>query len=102
MEQALLLRLFLAFAGAACFLAAAHAQSPSPQSGGPIIQGSPDVSVGGNQYTDALQKELDLLRTSSARNFPDIEDQALALRGDRQGLGGSVRIPGDRLVRNEV
>jgi len=43
-----------------------------------------------------------MLGTSSARNFPDIEDQALALRGDRQGLGGSVRIPGDRLVRNEV
>jgi len=50
----------------------------------------------------SLQKELDMLGTSSARNFPDIEDQALALRGDRQGLGGSVRIPGDRLVRNEV
>jgi len=49
-----------------------------------------------------LQKELALLKTSSARNFPDIEDQTLALRGDRQGLGGSVRIPGDRLVRNEV
>jgi uncharacterized Zn-binding protein involved in type VI secretion len=48
MEQALLLRLFIAFAGTAFVLAGANAQSPSPQSGGPIIQGSPDVSAGGS------------------------------------------------------
>jgi uncharacterized Zn-binding protein involved in type VI secretion len=42
-----LLRVFLAFASIACFLAAADAQTPPPPSGSPIVEGSPDVSVGG-------------------------------------------------------
>jgi len=36
-----------------------------------------------------LQKELALLRTSSRRAFPDLDDQTLAEAGDLQGIGGS-------------
>ena len=48
MEQALLVRLFLVFAGVACCLALANAETPSPPSDAPIVEGSPDVSVGGS------------------------------------------------------
>ena len=36
-----------------------------------------------------LSKELKLLESSTKRNFPDLEDQLLAKRSDRQGMGGS-------------
>lgn len=36
-----------------------------------------------------LSKELALLATSSKREFPDLDDQALAGSGDLQGIGGS-------------
>jgi len=36
-----------------------------------------------------LRKELKLLRTSSRRSFPDLDDQNLADAADLQGIGGS-------------
>jgi len=36
-----------------------------------------------------LRKELKLLRTSSKRSFPDLDDQNLADAADLQGIGGS-------------
>jgi uncharacterized membrane protein len=37
----------------------------------------------------SLSKELHLLECSAMRTFPDLDDQALALIGDLQGLGGT-------------
>jgi uncharacterized membrane protein len=39
------------------------------------------------QRAPVLEKELELLGTSSRRTFPDLDDQALAESGDLQGIG---------------
>jgi uncharacterized membrane protein len=41
------------------------------------------------QRMPILQKELDLLATSTKRTFQDVDDQHLATEGDMQGIGGS-------------
>jgi uncharacterized Zn-binding protein involved in type VI secretion len=87
---ALLLRLFLACAGIACVLAVANAQTPSPQSGGPIIQGSPDVSVGGN----SAARQGDTTKTGApiVQGSPDvfINGKPAAVSGDSTACGGAV------------
>jgi uncharacterized Zn-binding protein involved in type VI secretion len=98
--------LFLAFAGMAYFLATANAQSPSPQSGGPIIQGSPDVSIGGTgaaRQGDATKNGEPIVQGS-----PDvlINGKPAATRGDSTAcgtiVGGSsnVFVNGKPLARN--
>ena len=42
-----------------------------------------------SERAPVLQKELALLKSSSTRAFPDLDDQSLAQWGDPQGIGGS-------------
>ena len=86
----MLLRLFLVFVGVVCGLAGANAQSPVPPSSVPIIQGSPDVSVGGNSAArrgDATKNGAPVVQGS-----PDvfINGKPAALMGDRTACGGTV------------
>ena len=86
----MLLRLFLVFAGVVSILAAANAQSPGPPSSAPIIQGSPDVSVGGNSAArrgDATKSGAPVVQGS-----PDvfINGKPAALMGDRTACGAAV------------
>jgi uncharacterized Zn-binding protein involved in type VI secretion len=85
-----LLKLFLAGAGTACFLAAANAQSPPPQSGGPIIQGSPDVSVGGSSA--ARQGDTTKNGGPVVQGSPDvfINGKPATTSGDSTACGGAV------------
>lgn len=85
-----MLRLVLAFAGAVCFLAEANAQSPSPQSGGPIIQGSPDVSVGGSGA--ARQGDVTKNREPIVQGSPNvfINGKPAAIMGDGTACGGAL------------
>jgi uncharacterized Zn-binding protein involved in type VI secretion len=90
-EQASLLRLFLAFAGAACFPAVANAQSPSLQSGGnPVILGSPDVSVGG--VSAARQGDPVKSGEPVVQGSPNvlINGKPAAITGDRTACGGAL------------
>ena len=89
-EHAFLLRLFLAFGGVSCFLAVANAQSPSLQSGGPIIQGSPDVSVGGSNA--ARQGDTTKNGEPVVQGSPNvfINRKPAAIMGDRTVCGGAV------------
>ena len=89
MEQASLLRLFLAFAGLACVVAAAHAQTPLPQSG-PIIQGSPDVSAGGSSA--ARQGDATMNGAPVVQGSPDvfINGKPAATTGDVTACGGAI------------
>ena len=84
-----MLRLLLAFAGVACFLAVAHAQTPSP-SGGPIIQGSPDVSVGGSSA--ARQGDATKNGEPIVQGSPDvfINGKPAATMGDSTACGGAI------------
>jgi uncharacterized Zn-binding protein involved in type VI secretion len=89
MEQTFLLRFFLAFAGLACFFSEANAQVPSPQ-GGPIIQGSPDVSVGGSSA--ARQGDTTKGGGPVVQGSPDvfINGKPAATAGDATACGGAV------------
>jgi uncharacterized membrane protein len=49
----------------------------------------------------SLNKELQLLRRSSGRLFPDAEDQALADIGDLQGMGGNHLVQGRQVGNSE-
>ena len=84
----MLLRLFVTFAAAACVLAVAHAQTP--QSGGPIIQGSPDVSVGGNSA--ARQGDITKGVGPIVQGSPDvfINGKPAAVNGDSTACGGAI------------
>jgi uncharacterized Zn-binding protein involved in type VI secretion len=84
-----LLRLFLALAALACVLAAADAQSPSPQSG-PIIQGSPDVSIGGSGA--ARQGDTTSSGAPVVQGSPDvfINGKPAAVMGDSTACGGAI------------
>jgi len=89
MEQAFLPRLFLVFVGLVCFLAGANAQNP-PQSGGPIIQGSPDVSVGGSSA--ARQGDTTINGGPIVQGSPDvfINGKPAATMGDGTACGGAI------------
>ena len=89
-ECAFLLRLFLAFAGLACVVAAADAQTPPAQRGGPIIQGSPDVSVGGSSA--ARQGDATMSGGPIVQGSPDvfINGKPAATTGDVTACGGAI------------
>ena len=77
---------FLIFAGVACFFAVANAQ----QSSGPIIQGSPDVSVGGNSA--ARQGDTTAKGGPIVQGSPDvfINRKPAVIMGDGTACGGAV------------
>jgi uncharacterized Zn-binding protein involved in type VI secretion len=97
--QEFLLRLFLIFAGVACFFAVANAQSPS-QSSGPIIQGSPDVSVGGNSA--ARQGDTTKNGEPIVQGSPDvfINRKPAAVMGDPTACGGAVVVGSSNVFVN--
>jgi len=84
-----LLRFFLIFAGVACFFVVANAQSPS-QSSGPIIQGSPDVIVGGSSA--ARQGDTTINGGPVVQGSPDvfINRKPAAIMGDSTACGGVI------------
>jgi uncharacterized Zn-binding protein involved in type VI secretion len=86
----LLLRYLLAFAGVAWFLAGANAQTPSPQSSSPIIQGSSDTLVGGS--TAARQGDATKNGAPVIQGSPDvlINGKPAAIMGDSTACGGAV------------
>jgi uncharacterized Zn-binding protein involved in type VI secretion len=84
------LRLFLTFAGLACFLAVANAQSPPLQSGGPIIHGSPDVLVGGSSA--AREGDTTTNGEPVVQGSPNvfINRKPAATMGDGTACGGAL------------
>jgi uncharacterized Zn-binding protein involved in type VI secretion len=94
-----LLGVCLAFAGVACFMAAADAQNPPPRGGSLIIQGSPDVLVGGvsaARQGDIMKKGVPITR-GSPNVF--INGKPAALMGNGIACSSNVFVNGKPLAR---
>ncbi len=95
-----LLGVFLVFAGVACFVAAADAQTPPP-SGSRIIQGSPDVLVGGVSAArrgDVMKDGLPITRGSS-NVFINGKPAAIISNGNSIDCSSNVFVNGKPLAR---